>query len=147
MPLASPFEKSWSQGLTVVKIGHLGRTVSVSIAVCFPLLFIAFNLDLVGTFWTGVRRFVLRLWMVHNHDIARRVIVPGVILAINIGILTAVWMVPLDRGFKAGVTACLIIIEVLMLLGWGMYKLITASIAGSSTSAANIGDSSASQRA
>lgn len=107
-------------------LGRLdGRIVSVSFAACFPLLFIAFNLDVVGRFWVATWRSIRRLWKKYKSKMVPGVILPGIVLAINAAILAAVWTVPMDRGFKAGVTACLFIIEVLVFVGWGVHKLVS----------------------
>lgn len=101
-----------------------GLTVTVSFAACFPLLFIAFNLDSVAKFWVSTKKYMLGLWKNHRSAIAHKLIVPVLVLAITAAIITAIYTAPLENGIKAGIIASLVIIVVLILLGRGLYILV-----------------------
>lgn len=53
-----------------------------------------------------------------------RVMPAGIVLGIFSGALIAVWASPLEGGIKAGLTACLVLLVLLIVCGWGLSKLI-----------------------
>lgn len=48
----------------------------------------------------------------------------AIVLAILAGALIAIWTSPLEGGIKACLTACLVLLVLLIVCGWGLSKLI-----------------------
>lgn len=106
-----------------VDSGLPSQTVTISFAACFPLLFIAFNLDVVGRFWATTKHHIVRLWRTHRSILLFRVMPAGIVLGTFAGALIAIWTSPLGGGIKAGLTTCLILFLLLTIFGWGIWKV------------------------
>lgn len=110
--------------LTMGLFWLLSQTVTISFAACFPLLFIAFNLDAMGRFWAITKHSTVKLYRRHRSILTFRIMPAGILLSILAGALIATWTSTLAEGIKAGLTACLVLFLILIICGWGLSKLI-----------------------